>query len=67
MVARLMARVRFIADFDYKPTRAVTVAYKAGMQCLVKRHCADQAIAAGKAVDFFKDREPVYVKDEIGG
>jgi hypothetical protein len=67
MVARLMPRVRFIADFDYKPTRAVTVEYKAGMQCLVKRDCADQAIAAGKAVDFFKDKEPAHGKDEIGG
>jgi hypothetical protein len=62
-----MARVRFIADFDYKPTRAVTVAYKAGMQCLVKRDCADQAIAAGKAVDFFKDREAARGDSKISG
>jgi len=62
-----MPRVRFTADFDYKPTRAVTVAYKAGMHCLVKRDCADQAIAAGKAVDFFKDREAACGEGEISG
>lgn len=45
-----MARVKFISDFDYKPTRQVTIAYKAGMEITVKRECADQAVAAGKAV-----------------
>ncbi len=45
-----MARVRFLAAFDYKPTRAVTIAYKAGHEVTVKRACSDQAIAAGKAV-----------------
>lgn len=44
-----MARVRFTADFDYKPTSQVTVAYLAGMEKTVKRECADQAIAQGKA------------------
>jgi len=46
-----MARVRFIADFDYKPTKRVTVAYKAGMELTVKRDCAVKAVAAGKAVE----------------
>ena len=45
-----MSRVRFIADFDYKPTKSCTVAYLAGMEKTVKRECAVQAIAAGKAV-----------------
>ena len=45
-----MAHVRFIADFDYRPTKTVVVAYKAGMELTVKRDCARQAIAAGKAI-----------------
>jgi len=45
-----MARVRFTADFDYKPTARVTVAYKAGMEVTVKRDCAAKAVTAGKAV-----------------
>lgn len=44
-----MARVKFTADFDYRPTPSVTIAYLAGMEQTVKRECADQAIAAGKA------------------
>jgi len=46
-----MARVRFTDDFDYKPTRQVTIAYRAGMELTVKRDCAEKAVAAGKAVD----------------
>ncbi|MBD9652002.1 hypothetical protein IB267_26945 [Ensifer sp. ENS09] len=45
-----MPRVRFIADFDYKPTPQSTVGYLAGMEEVVKRECAEQAIAVGKAV-----------------
>lgn len=48
-----MARVRFISDFDFKPTKRVTVAYTAGMEVTVKRKCADQAIAVGKAKEIF--------------
>jgi len=44
-----MARVRFTEDFDYKPTPQSTIGYLAGMEETVKRDCADQAIAAGKA------------------
>ena len=54
-----MARVRFIADFDFKPTRRVTVAYVAGMEMTVKRACADQAIAAGKAEAVIARRTPI--------
>ena len=46
-----MARVRFTADFDYRPTPVSTIAYKAGMDLTVRRECADQAVAAGKAED----------------
>lgn len=42
-------RVRFIADFDYSPTKQITIAYKAGMVEFVRLECAQQAIAAGKA------------------
>lgn len=61
-----MARVRFIADFDYKPLPSMTIAYRAGMVCVVKRECADQAIAAGKAIDFFRNKEAADGNDEIG-
>lgn len=46
-----MARVRFTHEFDYKPTSQSTIGYKAGMELTVKRECADQAVAAGKAVE----------------
>ncbi|MDQ0558313.1 hypothetical protein QO004_000086 [Rhizobium mesoamericanum] len=46
-----MARVRFSADFDYKPTRQTTIGYKAGTEMTVKRECADLAVAAGKAAE----------------
>ncbi|UXS49279.1 hypothetical protein [Agrobacterium tumefaciens] len=52
-----MARVRFTQDFDYKPTPQVTIAYEAGWEGTVKRECADQAVAAGKAEWAGKDVE----------
>ncbi len=42
-------RVKFLEDFDYKPTPQSTIGYKAGMALTVKRECGEQAIAAGKA------------------
>lgn len=42
-------RVRFIADFDYKPTAQMTIAYRAGDVRLVKRECGERAIALGRA------------------
>ncbi|MBX8785277.1 hypothetical protein HBA94_16040 [Ochrobactrum sp. GRS2] len=45
-----MARVRFTEDFDYKPTKQTTVAYRAGMEITVKQDCADRAVALGMAV-----------------
>lgn len=44
-----MPRVRFSADFDWKPTRQVTIAYRAGAEELVTTPCATAAVAAGKA------------------
>lgn len=43
-----MPRVRFLHDFDYKPTTQVTIAYRAGMERTVRRECADKAVSAGK-------------------
>lgn len=54
-----MPRVRFTADFDYKPTPQSTVGYLAGMEENVKRECAERAIAAGKAVAASTKRKEV--------
>ncbi|MDX3929248.1 MAG: hypothetical protein QHC90_26035 [Shinella sp.] len=63
-----MARVKFTADFDYKPTRQTTIGYKAGMELTVKRDCAEKAIAAGRAVDMEKtDRVGGNGETQIGG
>jgi hypothetical protein len=45
-----MAWVRFTRNFDWKPTRQVTIAYKAGSTLNVKSACADRAVSAGAAV-----------------
>lgn len=57
-----MAKVRFVEDFDYKPTRSCTIAYTAGWSGTVKRDCANKAIAARKAVAL-----PGNTKNEGGG
>ena len=51
-------RVRFSADFDYKPTSQVTIGYRAGMVMTVKRSCGERAIAAGKAVSADTNERP---------
>lgn len=45
-----MPRVRFTQNFNYEITPAVTRAYKASWEGVVKRDCADKAVAAGRAV-----------------
>lgn len=52
-----MARVRFLEDFDFRPTGNSLVAYLAGMEETVKRKCADEAIAQGKAVEAENKRQ----------
>lgn len=42
-------RIRFLADYDYKPRPQVTIAYKAGKVEFVHLECAEKAVAAGKA------------------
>lgn len=62
-----MSKVRFTADFDYKPASQVTVAYRAGMERTVKRDCAEQATAAGKAVRIPAKRKADDGENQIGG
>jgi hypothetical protein len=42
-------RVRFLADFDFKPKPQVTICYKKGEVRLVHLACAAQAVASKKA------------------
>ncbi|MVA73598.1 hypothetical protein GOZ81_21375 [Agrobacterium vitis] len=49
-----MMRVRFLEDFDFKPIRATTIAYQAGMEVTVLKRCGERAVAAGKAVELPK-------------
>lgn len=44
-----MPWVRFTSAFDWKPTRQVTMAYRAGDEVLVTTPCANAAMKAGKA------------------
>lgn len=44
-----MPRVKFLADFDWKPTPQTTIGYRAGQMVLVTTPCAEKAIALGKA------------------
>jgi hypothetical protein len=51
-----MPWVRFTDNFDWRPKPQVTIAYKAGMHLLVTTPCAEQAVAAGKAVKRVKTK-----------
>lgn len=42
-------RVRFVADYDYKPTPSTTIAYRAGTVAFVRLECAERAIRLGRA------------------
>jgi hypothetical protein len=44
-----MPWVTFDRDFDFRPTRRVTLAYRAGSTLLVTTPAAEAAVAAGKA------------------
>lgn len=48
-----MARVRFLANYDYRPVgaRGAVIAYKAGRSYTVKRECAGIAVLLGKAIE----------------
>lgn len=65
-----MAWVRFTRDFDWKPTRQTTIAYKKGSTLIVKAACAEAAISKGAAIRVKKTSryaEPVPVIDEEPG
>ncbi|MCW5722141.1 MAG: hypothetical protein KIS86_13455 [Devosia sp.] len=47
--------IRFLRDWDWKPTRNSTIGYRAGQTYFVKAICAAKAIEEGVA-------EPVTVK-----
>lgn len=44
-------KVRFTADYDFKPSPNVTQAYRAGQEAVVTTPCAEKAIALGRAVE----------------
>lgn len=50
-------KVRFVKDFDFKPTPRVTVAYLAGMERTVKRSCGERAVALGRAVRIERNKK----------
>lgn len=45
-----MPWLRFTADMDFKPSAAVTLAYRTGDVANVTRACAERALSGGKAV-----------------
>lgn len=49
----ILMRVRFTRNFSYRPPerRGRTIAFKAGMEKTVKRHCGNAAVAAGRAIE----------------
>ncbi|CDZ43190.1 Hypothetical protein NGAL_HAMBI1146_59630 [Neorhizobium galegae bv. officinalis] len=59
-----MAHVTFHSDFDYRVSRGVTIAYKAGWSGSVKRDCCRKAVAAGKAVELPKPPRPGKAADD---
>jgi hypothetical protein len=57
-----MPRVRFTADFDWKPKPQVTQAYREGFEGMVTTPCAEAAVKAGRAV-----RSPAKRKAKANG
>lgn len=59
-----MTKVRFLADFDYKPKRSVTLAFKAGEERVVPTACAEIAISKQKAVAI-DEAQPAGINETI--
>lgn len=59
-----MPRVRFLADFDFKPSSQVTMAYRRGEEKLVTTPCAEAAIGKGKA-ELIDTAEPAGIAATI--
>ena len=51
-----MVWVKFLSDFTFKPTQQVSIDYPAGAHSNVTAACANEAIAAGAAVEEAPDR-----------
>lgn len=58
-------RVRFIANFAFKPTSQTTIAYRAGQVEFVKLACAERAIRMGKAEAIEFDAPPAGIAATI--
>jgi hypothetical protein len=59
--------VRFVAPFEWKPKRSVTMVWKAGDTFNATKECAEAAIKAGAAVELrktSKTADPVEVVSE---
>lgn len=52
-----MARVKFLRDFDWKPTRHTTIAYKRDREYTVRRECAEAAVKAGAGEEIEASRK----------
>ena len=64
-VDTLMPWVRFIKPFDFWPTQRSVMAYGANSVHLVKKACADKAIAQGCAV--LTERPQVKREEDASG
>lgn len=54
-MSSIQRRIRFLQDWDWKPTSNSTIGYRAGQAYFVKAACAAKALEEGVA-------EPVTVK-----
>lgn len=43
-------RIRFVENWDWKPSPMATIAYRAGQTYFVRLECAEKALRLGKAV-----------------
>ncbi len=50
-----MPTIRFLRDFDWRPRRQVTVAYRAGREYLVTTPCAERAVSE-QAAEYVGDQ-----------
>lgn len=67
LMEQIGRRVRFTADFAYKPKPSVTIVYPAGTTAYVRRDCAQKAVAAGKAEALDIPSMPSGIKSKING
>jgi hypothetical protein len=58
-------RIRFTADFDWKPTPRVTMAYRKGQIAFVTKACANRALELKKAEVVTLPAPPSGIEDTI--